>query len=134
MGKLKIPNDWYVFIIGRSHRKSIMIHPRRMSPAGKCYTARMEIEFSGVIWYWRGPSPYHFITVPEEQSEVIKAMSGWVTYGWGMIPVRAQIGETEFKTSLFPKDGLYIVPLKDAVRKAEELQVGEEITVRLRIG
>ncbi len=93
----------------------------------------MIIEFTGKIWYWRGPSPFHFVTVPEEQSSDLKAVSGIVTYGWGMIPVYAQIGETEWKTSLFPKNGLYIVPIKDSVRKVEELGVDDEVTIRLKI-
>jgi hypothetical protein len=44
------------------------------------------------------------------------ATSAFVTYGWGMIPVTAQIGRTGWKTSLFPKDGRYIVPVKAWVR------------------
>jgi len=93
----------------------------------------MNIEFSGKVWYWRGPSPYYFVTVPEEQSQDLKAVSSFVTYGWGMIPVLARIGETEWKTSLFPKDGAYIVPLKDSVREAEGLDAGDCVTLRLKV-
>jgi hypothetical protein len=93
----------------------------------------MLIEFSGVIFYWRGPSPFYFVAIPEEQSRNIKAVSALVTYGWGVIPVQVRIGKTEFKTSLFPKDGLYLVPLKDSVRRAEDLLEGDEVSVRLEI-
>ena len=93
----------------------------------------MELEFEGKIFYWRGPAPYYFVTVPEEQSHNIKAIASLVTYGWGVIPVQVRIGDTEWKTSLFPKDGLYLVPLKDAIRKAEELKEGDEIIIRLEI-
>ncbi len=93
----------------------------------------MIIEFNGKIWYWRGPSPYYFITVPEEPSLDLKAISRHVTYGWGMIPVCAQIGETEWKTSLFPKDGRYLVPIRDSVREVEDLDVDDEVTVRLEV-
>lgn len=93
----------------------------------------MNVEFNGKIWYWRGPAPFYFVTIPAEQSEDLKTISGFVTYGWGMIPVQARIGQTEWKTSLFPKDGGYIVPLKDSVRKAEKLDEGDEITVRLEV-
>jgi hypothetical protein len=91
----------------------------------------MQLEFSGPLWFWRGPSPYHFITVPEDESAELRAASELVTYGWGMIPVRARIGDTEWKTSLFPKDGGYIVPVKDAVRRPERLEVGQVVAVRL---
>jgi len=93
----------------------------------------MELEFSGLIWYWRGPSPYYFVTVPEAESNNIKAVASLVTYGWGVIPVHARIGRTEWKTSLFPKDGLYLVPLKDAIRKAEKLTEGNEVLIQLEI-
>lgn len=61
-------------------------------------------------------------------------MAKLVTYGWGVIPVGVRIGKTEWKTSLFPKDGLYLVPLKDMVRKAEGLAEGDRVTVWLEIG
>ena len=93
----------------------------------------MHIEFSGKIWFWRGPAPWFFVTVPEQQSRDLKAISGLVTYGWGVIPVRARIGKTEWKTSLFPKDGRYLVPIKASVRKAENLEEGDNVTVRLEV-
>lgn len=93
----------------------------------------MEFEFSGDIWYWRGPSPFYFVTVPAEQSGDLKAVSGIVSYGWGVIPVRVRVGNTEWRTSLFPKDGLYLVPLKDSVRKAEKLHEGDTVTLRLEV-
>jgi hypothetical protein len=94
----------------------------------------MQIEFRGPIWFWRGPAPWYFVTVPAQQSHELKAISGSVTYGWGMIPVRARIGKTEWKTSLWPKDGAYIVPINTAVRKAERLDQGDDVTIRLDIG
>ena len=93
----------------------------------------MILEFSGQIWYWKGPAPWHFVTVPEEECLELQEVSTIVTYGWGMIPVRAQIGQTGWSTSLWPKDGTYIVPLKTAVRRAEGLEVGDMVTVRLAV-
>lgn len=93
----------------------------------------MDLEFSGEVWFWRGPSPYHFVTVPEDESAELRAASGLVTYGWGMIPVEARVGSTRWTTSLFPKDGGYIVPLKDLVRNAERIDVGDTVTVRLAV-
>ena len=93
----------------------------------------MRIEFRGTIWHWRGPSPFFFVTVPEDDSRELKAVSGAVTYGWGMIPVKVRIGATTWKTSLFPKDGRYLVPLKDAVREAEGLAEGDEVGVTLEV-
>lgn len=93
----------------------------------------MKVEFNGKIWFWKGPAPWYFVTVPEEERDHLKAISGAVTYGWGMIPVTARIGKTKWKTSLWPKDGSYIVPLKVSVRKAEKLVEGAEVTIRLEV-
>jgi hypothetical protein len=93
----------------------------------------VQLEFRGEIWYWRGPAPYHFVTVPERECAQIEGAAPSVTYGWGMIPVRAQLGDTEWTTSLWPKDGAYIVPLKTAVRRAEAVELGDDVTVRLTV-
>ena len=91
------------------------------------------LQVTGEIWQWRGPAPYYFVTVSDEQSRDLRELSSEVSYGWGMIPVRAQIGATEWETSLFPKDGLYVLPLKDKVRRAEALEEGDTLTVRLTV-
>ena len=84
----------------------------------------MNFEFNGKIWFWMGPAPWYFVTVPSKQCRDLKAISGLVTYGWGMIPVIVRIGKTEWKTSLWPKDSRYIVPIKTSARKAENLEDG----------
>jgi len=93
----------------------------------------MIIEFSGKILFWRGPAPWFFVAVPAKQSHEIKAVSGLVTYGWGVIPVLVRIGKTKFTTSLFPKDGKYLVPIKASVRKAENLEKDDKVPIRLEI-
>ena len=93
----------------------------------------MDLEFSGEVWFWRGPSPYHFVSVPEDESHRLQATSALVTYGWGMIPVEARIGATRWTTSLFPKDGGYAVPLKDVVRRVEGIELGDLVTLRLTV-
>lgn len=93
----------------------------------------MELTLSGDVWFWRGPSPYHFVTVPDDECGALESVSGMVTYGWGMIPVTARLGDTEWTTSLFPKDGGYIVPIKDAVRRTEGIAVGDTVALQLII-
>jgi Domain of unknown function (DUF1905) len=94
----------------------------------------MQLSFTGEIVYWRGPSPYHFVDVPEEEAEQIHAVSSLVTYGWGVIPARVTIGVTRYETSLFPREGGYVVPVRVSVRKAEGLELGDVVDVALRIG
>ena len=93
----------------------------------------MDVEFSGELWFWKGPAPWHFITVPEEHCDELQASATVISYGWGMIPVTARVGETEWKTSLFPKEGRYIVPVRVAVQMAEGLELGDTVTVRLLV-
>lgn len=93
----------------------------------------MELEFSGEIWFWRGPAPWYFVTVPEDLCVDLQASSSFVSYGWGMIPVTARIGSTEWTTSLFPKDGQYIVPVKADVRRAESLTEGDTVDLHLAV-
>lgn len=93
----------------------------------------MNIEFSGKIWFWRGPAPWYFVTVPEEQCHGLKAILNRVTYGWGMIPVRVQIGKTRWETSMFPKDGRYLVPIKASIRKAEKLAEDDTVTLQIEV-
>jgi hypothetical protein len=94
----------------------------------------MNIDFNGQIWFWKGPAPWYFVTVPAQQCRELKAISGFVTYGWGMIPVHVRIGKTEWKTSLWPQEDRYIVPIKASVRKAERLEEGDTVTIRLGVG
>jgi hypothetical protein len=93
----------------------------------------MIIEFTGTIWFWRGPAPWYFVTIPVEECHDLRAISGFVTYGWGVIPVTARIGKMEWKTSLFPKNDRYIVPIKASVREAENLAEGDDVRVRLDV-
>ncbi len=53
----------------------------------------MVLEFSGEIVFWRGPAPWYFVPVPEEQSLDLEEMSSMLSYGWGCIPVTAVLGE-----------------------------------------
>ena len=85
----------------------------------------MEFEFSGKIFEWRGPAPFFYIQLPADIAHEISLMAKQLTYGWGVIPAAAVIGKTSFTTSLFPKDGGYLLGLKVAVRKPENLQLGD---------
>jgi hypothetical protein len=93
----------------------------------------MDLEFTGEVWFWKGPAPWHFVTVPDEESAEIEAAAAFVTYGWGMIPARIRMGATDWETALWPKDGRYIVPLKTWVRKKEKVNLGDVVTVTVSL-
>ena len=94
----------------------------------------MKIKFQGVMIEWRGPSPFYFVPVPALPSKKINALAAQLTYGWGVIPVLGKIGKTEFSTALIPKEGVYYLPIKNAVRFAEELEVGSTVSVSISVG
>jgi len=93
----------------------------------------MDIVFDGHVIEWRGPSPFYFVPVPEEQCADVREVAAMATYGWGVVPVEARIGEIAFTTSLFPKDGGYLLPIKSAVRKPHGLSAGDEVTVEMTV-
>jgi hypothetical protein len=91
------------------------------------------VEFSGTLFHWRGPAPFHFVRVPEEEAELLHQLAPVVSYGWGMIPVRVRIGETEWTTSLWPKEGSYLLPVRDAVRRSEGIRLDDGVHVRMEV-
>jgi hypothetical protein len=93
----------------------------------------VELTFTNRVIEWRGPAPYYYLPLPGEAAEDVHEVRKMATYGWGVIPVAARIGEVDFTTSLFPKDGGYLLPLKDAVRKPSGISVGDEVTVEMTI-
>ena len=93
----------------------------------------MRFEFEGQIIYWKGPSPYHFVAVPDDESSELHDVSAMVSYGWGVIPVEAKVGASTWTTSLFPKNGRYLVPIKTSIRRAEGLGVDDHVAVTLSI-
>ncbi|MGF6824075.1 hypothetical protein M2317_003000 [Microbacterium sp. ZKA21] len=107
--------------------------PRSHARANSPQAPDMELRFAGPVWFWRGPAPFHFVTVPAAESEMIHDVAGIVTYGWGMIPVRVTVGSTTLSTSLWPKDGGYIVPIKKALQDSESIAVDDVIEITLDI-
>lgn len=93
----------------------------------------MDFEFAAPVWEWRGPAPYYFVTVPADICEVLGDIAGEVSYGWGMIPVEATLGAVTWETSLWPKDGGYVLPLKDLARRPAALEVGDIAEVRFEV-
>ncbi|MES2342125.1 MAG: DUF1905 domain-containing protein [Pseudomonadota bacterium] len=93
----------------------------------------MAFSFEAEVIYWRGPSPFFYAPLPVAEAEEVRRLSKLVTYGWGMIPVEAEIKGVVFTTALFAKEGTYYLPLKDAVRKKADVTAGDRIAVDMTI-
>ena len=93
----------------------------------------LQISFETRIFEWRGPQPYFFAKIPAAHVEALRSTARLVTYGWGMIPVEARIGDVAFKTAIYPKDGAYLLPLKAAARRKANVTAGDLIAVELAV-
>ncbi len=93
----------------------------------------MDFEFEGPVIEWRGPAPFYFVRIPEEEGADIKFAAKGVEY-WGQVPVLVRIGSVEFRTALFPKDDTYLIPVKDAVRRPAGIELDQVVAVGLNIG
>ena len=91
----------------------------------------MELQVVGVMFEWRGPAPFHFVALPGDVADDVRAEAGRLSYGWGMVPVRGRVGGTDFTTAMWPKEGGYWLPVKDAVRRGEGLALGDQVTATL---
>jgi len=92
----------------------------------------MELEFTAAIVEWRGPSPYYFVPLPPAEAGVVDDVKAAIVY-WGVVPVTAWLGDTEFTTAMFPREGTYFLPLKDKVRSSAGVSLGDVVSVRLHL-
>lgn len=92
------------------------------------------IGFSAELWEWESRASWFFVTVPPDESEDIGEMSP-EERGFGSVRVEVEIGESRWRTSVFPdsKIGCYVLPVKKAVRVAEGIGPGDEVDVTLRL-
>jgi hypothetical protein len=95
--------------------------------------ALARFSFETRVIYWRGPSPFFYAPIPEPHVEELRRLAKIVTYGWGMVPVDVRIGDVGFTTSLFPKDGGYLLPLKADVRRRTNVTADDVIAIELTI-
>lgn len=93
----------------------------------------MELEFTGVLVEWRGPAPFFFVPLPEDEADLVDQVKAEIAY-WGVVPVTARIGGTEFTTAMFPREDTWFLPVKAAVRSAESVELDHPVRVELRLG
>ena len=93
------------------------------------------IKVTSLLWIWKGSDAagrWYFITVPEEQSDEIRAHSFGSPRGFGSVKVEASIGKVIWRTSVFPlNSGGYLLPVKAEVRRKADIAAGDEVTVEL---
>lgn len=93
----------------------------------------MTFTFRAPVLVWRGPAPYLFVPFPPEASALL-ASTPTLSYGWGCIPATARIGATTWNTSLMPRQGTYLVPVKMVVQRAEGIGPQSEVDISVDVG
>jgi hypothetical protein len=93
--------------------------------------------FDAELWLWdaRQGDSWIFVSLPQEASAEIREIAGALPRGFGSVRVTATLGATVWKTSIFPdaKAGVYVLPLKKAVRKAEGVEAGDTATLKVEL-
>ncbi len=91
--------------------------------------------FESTLWVATGTGSWHFISLPNDESDQILDQAGPAGPGFGSVRVSVSIGSTSWRTSIFPdtKRGTYVLPIKKAVRVAEGLTEGDVVTVVLDV-
>lgn len=93
----------------------------------------LSFEITGTVIEWRGPAPFYFVATPPEVTQEIELYKRELSYGWGVIPAQVTVGGTTITTSLIPRAGSFYIPLKDALRKPNEIALGDPITLALEL-
>ena len=94
------------------------------------------ITVTSLLWIWKGEAAgrWYFITVPEEQSDEIRAHAFAGPRGFGSVKVEASIGDIAWRTSVFPlNSGGYLLPVKKEIRCRANIGAGDEVTVNLEL-
>jgi hypothetical protein len=88
--------------------------------------------FEAELWLWEGDAAWHFVTLPGDVSDDVRAQAG-EPRGFGSVPVQVTIGSSTWTTSVFPdsKRGAYLLPVKKQVRTREAVEAGDVVTVEL---
>lgn len=101
----------------------------------KLAAVSQEFTFTGQVWRWKGDSPWHFVSLPENVADEVEDLSQGMTGGFGSVPVEVRAQDFTWQTSLFPDkaSGTYMLPLKKQVREHVGCEEGSAITVTLRV-
>ena len=87
------------------------------------------------VWLYSGQAAWHFASVPEKKAQELRKKYAHKQRGWSSLRVEATVGKTSWRTSIFydKHSGTFLLPLKAAVRKAEQIAYDDVITVTIKI-
>ena len=91
----------------------------------------MEFSFTSELIEWRGPAPFYFIPTPAKHTDEFKAIAADKSYGWGVLYANISLAGEYWKTTLMPKDGRYLIPIKKDIRLKHGFEVGQKLKVEI---
>lgn len=91
----------------------------------------LEHETESPLVEWRGPAPFYFLKLAPQEGMSVHEVVKDLTYGWGVIPVKVQIGSEAFETSIFPREGTLFVPVKKEIRLKTGIEPGQIVSALL---
>ncbi len=94
----------------------------------------MQFTFTAPIWIYSGKGAWHFVTLPKDAADEIKFFNA-TAKGFMPIKVTATVGETTWKTAIFPdsKSGSYLLAIKAEIRKKEKLSACDNVKLSISI-
>jgi hypothetical protein len=96
---------------------------------------RHRYRFRAPLWIWdaSGEGSWHFVSLPDDAADEIKAITDGARRGFGSVRVEATVGPTTWRTSIFPnsQSDTFVLPVKKAVRAKAGAEEGDEIDVHL---
>lgn len=95
----------------------------------------MIVEFEAELWIWdaRRDDSWTFVSLPGEASEDIRELTAGPRRGFGSVRVKVTVGGSSWRTSIFPGQEGYVLPIKQAVRNAEKIEAGDTAAVRVEL-
>lgn len=95
----------------------------------------MDLSFSATLWQWEGEGGWHFVTLPADVADEVREHAP-PRRGFGSVRVTVVVGESRWQTSLFPetKSGSYVLPVKEQVRRANDLLAGDQVKATISLG
>ena len=90
--------------------------------------------FRAELWEWEAKGGWFFVTLPDELADDIRARTDdGLRRGFGSVRVEATVGESTWRTSVFPdtSSGSFVLPVKKPVRTAEGIEPGDTVEVSL---
>ena len=88
---------------------------------------------TGEVWRHPGAGGWHFVTLPSEVADEVRARS--IAKPFGSVAARVAVGEVVWETSLFAdtRSASYLLPLKADVRRRARIEEGDTVTLTIAL-